>query len=78
MRTHRKSPHGLMRVLRKSLRVMRVPRKSLHIHVQTFQLKRRFGGALLAFVGVKTAVRSVRTAFAGKGGVDDGRQSAYA
>ena len=68
MRAPRKSLHGCMRVLR----------KSLHIHVQTSQIKRRFGGALFAFVGKMTAVRDVRAAFAGKGGVDDGRQSAYA
>ncbi len=78
MRIPRKSPHGFMRILRKSPRVMRVPRKSPRIPVRTFQLKRRLGGALFAFVGIKTAVRNLRAAFAGKGGVDDGRQSAYA
>ncbi len=57
---------------------MRFPRKSLHIHVRTFQEKRRFADALLGFASKMTAVRSVRAAFAGKGGVDDGRQSAYA
>jgi len=68
-----------MRIPRKSLHgFMRVPRKSPHIPVRTFQEKRRFGGALVALASKMMAVRSVRAAFAGKGGVDDGRQSAYA
>lgn len=57
---------------------MRIPRKSPHIPVRTFQEKRRFDDAFSDLARKMTAVRNVRAAFAGKGEVDDGRQSAYA